>query len=381
MSSFKAKKQAREQRTALAGPSRVRQETQGVAAPAMELDEPSEAAAPAAPAFEPPAAAAASPQQPPAPPSESSSPEPYKLSQNASLEVRHSAERGRSVHWAGAQPCPKGSTLLRLEPHVSALSSLHLSTHCYRCFVSSGTALQRCSGCQVVRYCGATCQRADWALHRAECASLKAYAAAAAKAKRAEGMEQEAMFEPGTSVRALARLLWTREKKSQEWWAQIQGMQSRESHSPERHKRALSDRLLADRSTMTQSQLHPHADLAFHLSQYLSLSTGAPSAEALQQLGIRSPAELLDLVCSMATNSFTAAASDLSPLGVSVAPTAALVNHSCRPNAVVVFPKGPRSTAVKDGEEAMHLVAIRDIKPGEEVSHLSPTLSLPRQAF
>ena len=37
----------------------------------------------------------------------------------------------------------------------------------------------------------------------------------------------------------------------------------------------------------------------------------------------------------------------------------ALANHSCEPNAVVVFPNGGRS---------MEVIAIRDIEPDEEVS-------------
>ena len=40
---------------------------------------------------------------------------------------------------------------------------------------------RKCSGCFVVRYCGAACQQADWrAGHKRVCASLKAERAAAA---------------------------------------------------------------------------------------------------------------------------------------------------------------------------------------------------------
>jgi len=42
----------------------------------------------------------------------------------------------------------------------------------------------------------------------------------------------------------------------------------------------------------------------------------------------------------------------------------ALLNHSCEPNAVVVFPNGG---AVNEGK-GMELVALRDIDAGEEVS-------------
>lgn len=61
-------------------------------------------------------------------------------------------------------------------------------------------------------------------------------------------------------------------------------------------------------------------------------------------------------------NSITVTASDLAPVGICLSVTAAMLNHSCHPNAAVVFPDGP-STSV----ESMAVVAIRDIAPGEEI--------------
>ena len=58
-------------------------------------------------------------------------------------------------------------------------------------------------------------------------------------------------------------------------------------------------------------------------------------------------------------NSFTLSLPDVSPIGVAISPVVAMANHSCDPNAVVVFPNGGR---------CMELVAIRDIEPNEEVS-------------
>jgi hypothetical protein len=58
-------------------------------------------------------------------------------------------------------------------------------------------------------------------------------------------------------------------------------------------------------------------------------------------------------------NSFTLSSPSLSPIGVAMSPLIAMANHSCDPNAVVVFP---------EGGGAMRVVAIRDILPGDEVS-------------
>jgi len=129
-----------------------------------------------------------------------------------------------------AAGAPQGTTLLAVSPHVAVLSSAHLDSRCALCFKtadeaidalphtasgSSSPRLQRCSGCRTLHYCSAACQRADWPLHRQECAALVAYAASAASS--AKGQTQRVASEPGTSVRALARLLWSGQKKGADW--------------------------------------------------------------------------------------------------------------------------------------------------------------------
>lgn len=61
------------------------------------------------------------------------------------------------------------------------------------------------------------------------------------------------------------------------------------------------------------------------------------------------------------TNSFALSLPDLATVGVAVSPIMALANHACEPNAVVVFPHGP----LRKG--GMHIVAIADIPPGQEI--------------
>lgn len=75
----------------------------------------------------------------------------------------------------------------------------------------------------------------------------------------------------------------------------------------------------------------------------------------------QAPEHLLDFCCSFPTNSFALTTPDLANVGVAISPVVALANHSCYPNAVVVFPNGPLK---KDG---MHIVAIADINPDEEI--------------
>lgn len=68
---------------------------------------------------------------------------------------------------------------------------------------------------------------------------------------------------------------------------------------------------------------------------------------------------------------------DLSNIGVSISPVTALINHSCVPNAVVVFPSFPESTS--SASRYMAVVALRDLEPDEEVVTSYVDLSLPRR--
>lgn len=66
------------------------------------------------------------------------------------------------------------------------------------------------------------------------------------------------------------------------------------------------------------------------------------------------------IILQIKVNSFTLSSPSLTPLGIAVSPLLALCNHSCEPNAIVVFPDGVRG--------GMQLIAIRDVQAGEEVS-------------
>lgn len=161
-----------------------------------------------------------------------------------------------------------------------------------------------------------------------------------------------------------------------------------------------------DRNKMSSQQLEPLGAIAARLAFFLGVTLrpderphegdGGAAKTRLKAFGLADSAQLLDFVCQVrqtappclhdlslsalqyATNSFTAASSDLSPLGVAVAPQAALLNHSCVPNACVVFPFGPggREHPNRRGQQdPLRVVAIREIKPGEEVSTRLPSSS------
>lgn len=74
------------------------------------------------------------------------------------------------------------------------------------------------------------------------------------------------------------------------------------------------------------------------------------------------------------SNSFSLTSPHLSNIGVSISPLVALINHSCSPNAVVVFP----SFADSSNRKPMRVVAICNIEPGEELLTSYVDLGLPK---
>jgi SET and MYND domain-containing protein len=68
-------------------------------------------------------------------------------------------------------------------------------------------------------------------------------------------------------------------------------------------------------------------------------------------------------------NSFTLTSIILDHIGIVFVPPAAFINHSCTPNAVVVFPEGGEGAGSTAGKEWVKVIAIKSIEPGEEVGY------------
>ncbi|GAA6049194.1 hypothetical protein JCM3770_003304 [Rhodotorula araucariae] len=262
----------------------------------------------------------------------------------SSLEARQIPGRGRGV--VAKDPLTAGSTLLATAPLVSTLDNLSLPVRCSSCFRAADDLdvpvakqkLLQCSLCHVVQYCSAACQKNDWALHKKECHALR---------NAAKNGEKKSSV-PDTPVRALGRLLWVRELKGDKLWEQIESLESHRARlSPEEQERF------------------------FHLSIALSRYVGQDTLrQACPDAGA-----VMDLLSRFASNSFALTApTDLSNIGVSISPLTALFNHSCAPNAVVVFPSFPTLASPRH----MHVVAIRPIAAGEEVLTSYVDLALPR---
>ncbi|WFD20605.1 hypothetical protein MCAP1_002852 [Malassezia caprae] len=257
---------------------------------------------------------------------------PIHALQDTPLEIASSSTHGRGLCIAaGTGGVAAGTTLVALEA-VSVLNTTQLGVRCHYCYARREQGLLRCSRCRFARYCDATCQAAGWkiARHRDECEALQRWYAGA---DALPDLDRD----PGPSVRVLAQLLWLRRRRGPAWWAPFAAMQS--------HRQ--------DASAVQKDEA---AQIAVRLAKFIGAEAG------LRTLGIDSAKALLELVCQYQTNAFTLTDAQLDPIGAALEPTVALLNHSCTPNAVVVF-----SSATEHTRCPIEVVALRDLTEGEPV--------------
>jgi len=80
-----------------------------------------------------------------------------------------------------------------------------------------------------------------------------------------------------------------------------------------------------------------------------------------------SASALLPFCSRFIDNTFTLTSIILDQIGIVFVPSAAFINHSCTPNAVVVFPEGGEGAGSTAGKEWVKVIAIKPIEPGEEI--------------
>lgn len=237
-------------------------------------------------------------------------------------EVRSSTVSGRGLF--AIRDVTAGNALLSLDrPLITALDGERIQDTCAWCFawtelpvlsgagVNQATTVNACSGCKKVKYCSRACQSKAWkAGHKREC---KIFAA-----------QEEAI--PNVVVAVMQMMDGIKQGKEE-----YQALLGMENHRDEFEK-AVGKRL----ETM---RLMAHTALKM---------SGEKEVESMQPI--------LMAMCCLMCNSSRLVTATFDPLGLALDPRSAAVNHSCEPNAVVVF-DGPK----------LSVRALKPLKVDEEV--------------
>ena len=91
--------------------------------------------------------------------------------ENPTLDLFERVSCGRGIRVKNSLKA--GSTILSCLPYLSVSKSDLQGRICDSCFTVRNDSLQRCSSCKAIYYCGKTCQKSAWSIHKLECKYLK----------------------------------------------------------------------------------------------------------------------------------------------------------------------------------------------------------------
>uniref|UniRef100_A0A0E0KHZ6 MYND-type domain-containing protein n=1 Tax=Oryza punctata TaxID=4537 RepID=A0A0E0KHZ6_ORYPU len=211
-----------------------------------------------------------------------------------------------------------GEVVISQEPYASTPNKISVGSNCDNCFASRN--LRKCSVCRVAWYCGSACQREEWKLHQLECRAITALTE-----------DRKKMLTP--TIRLMVRLVLRRK---------LQDDKVIPSSGTDNYN--LVDALESHISEVDKNQLVLYAQMA-NLVQLI-----LPSFE----LDLK---EITHTFSKFACNAHTICDPELRPLGTGLYPVLSIINHSCVPNAVLIF----------EGRTA-YVRALQPISKNEEVS-------------
>lgn len=259
--------------------------------------------------------------------------------------VQHSnSNKGRSV--VAKQVLHLGSVVITSQPLGTVALKAHRHEFCNYCFRKIGSnqpdmsPLQRCSRCKSAYFCDMICFKNAWlSYHQFVCHPYNG-----ADSDDEEELDTERDLEMLERVALNVSRYNKRKAKMEE--EGIHKMQHEdEDESVEATMEAFS-------SLMDHYHDHPK----YLLSQYNEIAQTALQRSYLKDTGL-SQQELVRFLCQFRCNNFAISDEQLFVIGEGTYPVASLFNHSCRPNAAVIF----------DGALAV-VKALENIQPGDEIT-------------
>ncbi|KAH9605634.1 hypothetical protein KSS87_003039 [Heliosperma pusillum] len=213
------------------------------------------------------------------------------------LTLSHLPDKGRCLFTT--KDFTPGEVIIRQEPYVSVPNNSSSVSRCDVCFVSGN--LKKCSACHAVWYCGSSCQKKDWKLHRVECQALS-------------NIEKEKLKYLTPSIRLMVKLYLKRKLQTTE---KVIPATVTDNYS-------LVEALVSHMSEIEEKQLVLYAQMANLVNAILRWPG----------LNLK---EIAKNFSKLACNAHSICDSELRPLGTGLYPVVSIINHSCLPNSVLVF--------------------------------------------
>ncbi|OMO98251.1 hypothetical protein CCACVL1_04275 [Corchorus capsularis] len=237
--------------------------------------------------------------------------------ENEGLTVTFDPMKGRCL--IANKDFSPGEVILREEPYVCAPKSFASEAVpvCQGCFKTSN--LKKCSACQLVWYCGRSCQLSDWKMHRLECRAISRL-----------DMNWRNVVAPDI---CLMVKLYLRRK--------LQSDKIIPTTATDNYK--LVESLVAHMSSISEQEKFLYARKA----EIVKLILQWPDINDKQTV---------ENFSKLSRNTHTITGSQMEPLGIGLYLVISLINHSCSPNTVLVF----------EGKEAV-IRAVQQIQKGDEV--------------
>ncbi|KAK9219683.1 hypothetical protein WN943_008329 [Citrus x changshan-huyou] len=252
--------------------------------------------------------------------------------QDRGLTVTGLPEKGRCLYTT--KDFYPGEVIISQEPYVCVPNNSSSISRCDGCFASSN--LKKCSACQVVWYCGSNCQKLDWKLHRLECQVLSR-------------LDKEKRKSVTPSIRLMLKLYLRRKLQNDNvipstttdnyslvealvarilfeliiWFNQF-GLVLCFSYNKSLMPAFVNNLFGKDMSDIDEKQLLLYAQIANLVNLILQWP----------EISIK---EIAENFSKLACNAHTICDSELRPLGTGLYPVISIINHSCLPNAVLVF--------------------------------------------
>ncbi|CAA0364667.1 unnamed protein product [Arabidopsis thaliana] len=216
--------------------------------------------------------------------------------QDRCLSVSNLPQKGRSLFTA--RDFRPGEVILSQKPYICVPNNTSSESRCDGCFKTNN--LKKCSACQVVWYCGSSCQKSEWKLHRHECKALTR-------------LEKEKRKFVTPTIRLMVRLYIKRNLQNEK----VLPITTTDNYS-------LVEALVSHMSEIDEKQMLLYAQMA----NLVNLILQFPSVDLR---------EIAENFSKFSCNAHSICDSELRPQGIGLFPLVSIINHSCSPNAVLVF--------------------------------------------